>query len=97
MIFARQVEALAEKGDVCIGISTSGNSENVYKGLLAGYKKDAHLIGLLGNEGGKIALLDSTKIIIRYSNTARIQEMHILIGHIICEIEKTNCIIQRNI
>ena len=85
-IFSRQVEALANTDDLVIGISTSGNSNNVLQAL-----KDAKSLGcktaaLLGKDGGKIKNIVDLPLIIPSSNTARIQEAHILVGHMICEI-----------
>ncbi|GAB3938539.1 D-sedoheptulose 7-phosphate isomerase [Mucilaginibacter myungsuensis] len=83
-IFERQVEGLAVSGDVLIGISTSGNSPNVLKAIELGKAMGCKTIGLLGNDGGKIAGQCDIDITIPSKATARIQEMHILIGHIIC-------------
>jgi len=83
-IFERQVEGLAVAGDVIIGISTSGNSPNVLKGLVLGKAMGCKTIGFLGNNGGKIKEYCDVNLIIPSNVTARIQEMHILIGHIIC-------------
>ncbi len=85
-IFARQIEALANKGDLVIGISTSGNSENVIRGILKAKKIGCYTVGLLGKDGGKLKNLVDLAIIIPSNNTPRIQECHILIGHIACEI-----------
>lgn len=85
-IFVRQVEALAVEGDVLIGISTSGNSENVLLALKSGNEIGCHTIGLLGNNGGKIKDVADYPVIVPSSDTPRIQEMHMLIGHTICEI-----------
>jgi len=83
-IFERQVEGLAVEGDVIIGISTSGNSSNVLKGLALGKAIGCKTIGFLGNDGGKIKKHCDVNLTIPSNVTARIQEMHILIGHIIC-------------
>lgn len=83
-IFERQVEALAQPGDLLIGISTSGNSPNVINGLKAGKLKQCKLIGFSGNGGGAMKPLCDANIIIDSKITARIQEMHILVGHILC-------------
>jgi len=83
-IFSRQVEALAQAGDLLIGISTSGNSLNVVNGLNAGKLKQCKLVGLSGNNGGEMKAICDVNIIIDSTITARIQEMHILIGHILC-------------
>ena len=88
-IFSRQCEALVEKGDVVIGISTSGNSKNVEKGLNVSKKLGAITIGLLGSKGGTIKKYCNISIIINSSSTPRIQEAHRTIYHIICEeVEK---------
>ena len=86
MIFERQLEALAHKNDAVIGISTSGNSENVVRALKKANELGAETIGLLGNNGGKIKDIANLSIIIPSNDTARIQEVHITIGHIICEL-----------
>jgi D-sedoheptulose 7-phosphate isomerase len=84
-VFSRQVEAIAKPSDVVLGISTSGNSGNVFKALVAARQLDCRTIGLLGNDGGKIKDITDASIIIPSKNTARVQEMHILIGHLLCE------------
>lgn len=83
-IFSRQVEALCNKGDVAVGISTSGNSENVLQGLRAARERGAVTIGLGGGDGGRMKDLADYSIIVPSTMTARIQEMHILIGHMLC-------------
>jgi len=85
-IFERQVEALANKNDTVIGISTSGNSKNVIRAVNKANSIGAFTIGLLGNDGGKLKDAVNLPIIIPSNDTARIQEVHITIGHIICEI-----------
>ena len=84
-VFERQIEALGEKGDVVIGISTSGNSENVYRAMKLAKEIGLITIGLLGNDGGKIKNLSDIPLIVPSKNTPRVQETHITIGHIICE------------
>ena len=85
-IFSRQVEGLGEKGDVLVGITTSGNSENVINALGVANQKQMTTIGLLGKGGGKALSLVSEAIVIDSNTTARIQEMHITIGHILCDL-----------
>jgi len=85
-IFSRQCESLVSKGDVVIGISTSGNSENVVKGLRTSKKNGGLTIGLLGNKGGKIKNIVDISLIVKDSSVPRIQEAHRVIYHIICEI-----------
>jgi len=85
-IFSRQVEGLGVKGDVLVGITTSGNSENVLNALAIANQKQITTIGLLGKGGGKASSLASEAIVINSNTTARIQEMHITIGHILCDL-----------
>ena len=85
-IFSRQCESLVSKGDVVIGISTSGNSENVVKGLKTSSKNGGLTIGLLGNKGGKIKNIVDVSLIVKATSIPRIQEAHRVIYHIICEI-----------
>ena len=89
IIFSRQCESLVKKGDVCIGISTSGNSKNVINGLNTSKQNGAVTLALLGNDGGKIKNIVDISIIVNSNSTPRIQEVHRIIYHIICEqIEK---------
>ncbi|MFH1096797.1 MAG: D-sedoheptulose 7-phosphate isomerase [Candidatus Desantisbacteria bacterium] len=83
-IFSRQIEALAETDDVVIGISTSGNSPNVLKGIAMAKKNGAMTIGFTGKDGGKLKDMTDVCIVVPSSNTPRIQEAHITIIHIIC-------------
>lgn len=85
-VFARQVEALARPEDVLIAISTSGNSPNVLLAVEAAKKIGTKVIGLIGGNGGKMANLCDYIFTAPSNTTARIQEMHILVGHIWCEI-----------
>ena len=85
-IFSRQIEALGSKGDILIGISTSGNSENVIHAFEVAKQIGVTTIGLLGKGGGKGSLLVNQSIIVSSESTARVQEMHILIGHILCDL-----------
>ena len=85
-LFSRQIEGLGSKGDVLIGISTSGNSVNVLNALKSAKNIGIHTIGLLGNNGGKAKRIVDNSIIIPSKTTARIQEMHILVGHILCDL-----------
>ena len=84
-VFARQVEALAKKGDLIIGISTSGNSDNVIRAFQKGREMGCKTIGLTGKGGGKFNGQCDLNVIVPSDDTPRIQEMHILIGHIICQ------------
>ena len=85
-IFSRQCESLVSKGDIVIGISTSGNSENVVKGLRTSSKNGGLTIGLLGNKGGKMKNIVDISLIVKDTSIPRIQEAHRVIYHIICEI-----------
>jgi D-sedoheptulose 7-phosphate isomerase len=85
-VFARQVEGLVRPGDVCIGISTSGNSPNVLKGLEAARAIGAVAAGLSGRDGGAMVSLCEPLIVVPSAVTARIQEMHILLGHALCDL-----------
>jgi D-sedoheptulose 7-phosphate isomerase len=86
VIFSRQVEAIARKGDVLLGFSTSGNSENVIRAFKVANELGVVTIALLGNEGGRAKNQVRLAIVVPSEDTARIQEVHITIGHIICEI-----------
>ena len=85
-VFDRQVEALAVEGDLLLGISTSGNSTNVIKALELGKKLGCKTVGFTGRNGGEMNQVCDLNLIVPSDNTPRIQEMHILIGHIICQI-----------
>ncbi len=85
-VFERQVQALGQKGDILLGISTSGNSENIVKAFEKGKEKSLTLISLTGNKGGKLKGMSNINIDVDSNNTPRIQECHILAYHIICEI-----------
>ncbi|MGE5582064.1 MAG: SIS domain-containing protein [Bacillota bacterium] len=85
-IFYRQVEALVKKGDVVVGISTSGNSPNVLKAIAKAKEEGAYTIGMTGENGGTLNSICDLCIKVPSKVTARIQEAHILIGHIICEL-----------
>jgi len=86
VVFSRQCESLVCKGDVVIGISTSGKSKNVENGILMAKEKEAITIGLLGNDGGNLKNLVDVSLIVDSTETPRIQEVHRVIYHIICEI-----------
>ncbi len=85
-VFSRQVEALAQKGDVLIGISTSGNSANVFLALQEGRQLGCSLFGLSGNEGGAMNGVCDINLVVRTKNTPRVQEAHILIIHTLCQL-----------
>ena len=84
-VFARELSALGNEGDVFIPITTSGNSENIIEAVRVAYEKKIQTIGLTGNSGGKLdSLCDCIKV--PSDEVPRIQECHILIGHILCQI-----------
>lgn len=85
-VFSRQVEALVNEEDVVVGISTSGNSPNVIKALKVAKTKGARTIGLTGGSGGKLAEVADLVLIVPSDSIPRIQEAHITIGHIVCEL-----------
>jgi D-sedoheptulose 7-phosphate isomerase len=85
-VFARMLNGIGHDGDVLIGLSTSGNSENVVRAFKAAHEKGIITIGLTGEDGGRLAPLSDFLIRVPSSDTPRIQESHILIGHIICEL-----------
>ena len=85
-VFSRQCESLISKGDISIGISTSGNSSNVKKAIVTSKKMGATTIALLGNGGGQIKKYTDIPIIVESSSVPIIQEIHRIIYHIICEI-----------
>ena len=85
-VFSRQVEALVTDKDVVIGISTSGNSKSVVDAIALANRKGAKTIGLIGGDGGKLAKIAELTLIVPSDSTPRIQEAHITIGHIVCEI-----------
>jgi len=91
-VFRRQVEALCAKGDVVVGISTSGNSRNVCAALEAAQKIGAFTVALTGEEGGMMAKIAAATLCIASKDTARIQECHILCGHMLCDwVELSVC------
>ncbi|MDR1841349.1 MAG: D-sedoheptulose 7-phosphate isomerase [Holophagales bacterium] len=85
-VFARQVEALGRPGDLLIGISTSGNSENVVQAVKSAQALEIRTLGLLGRDGGRLNALMDDCLIVPDDVTARIQEVHIMVIHFWCEI-----------
>ena len=85
-VFARNVEGLGNEGDVLLAISTSGNSGNIVKAVEKAHQKKMFVIGLLGGTGGKLKGLVDLPIVIPSANIQRIQEGHITVAHIICEL-----------
>ncbi|MBP7227455.1 MAG: SIS domain-containing protein, partial [Aliarcobacter sp.] len=85
-VFDRQVEALANKGDLLIGISTSGNSKNVINALKVAREMGCKTLGLTGRDGGAMNELCNINLVVPSNDTPRIQEIHILFAHTICQI-----------
>jgi D-sedoheptulose 7-phosphate isomerase len=85
-IFAKQLRALGKEGDVAIGISTSGNSSNVIKAFEVAKEMGMKTVALTGNDGGMLAKIADISLTVPSTSTPRIQEAHILIGHILCEM-----------
>jgi len=86
VVFAKQIEALGRKNDVAIGISTSGKAKNVVLGIKQAKKMDLKTVVLAGGDGGELTRSADISLIVPSSITARIQETHITIGHIVCEL-----------
>ncbi|WP_456457005.1 D-sedoheptulose 7-phosphate isomerase [Thermovibrio sp.] len=88
-VFERQVDALGERGDVLLAISTSGNSENVVRAVKKAREKGLFTVGFLGKDGGTLKTLCHRSLIVKSNSTPRIQEVHITLGHVLCDfIEK---------
>jgi D-sedoheptulose 7-phosphate isomerase len=85
-VFARQVEAMVNAGDVVIAISTSGNSENILRGARSAKKRKAVVVGFTGEKGGKLKAECDVCLCVPSNDTPRIQEAHITVGHILCAI-----------
>jgi len=85
-VFERQVQSMVNANDVVIGLSTSGNSENVIRGLEAAKKIGAKTVGLTGIDGGRLPYVVDIVVKVPSNNTQRIQECHIMIGHLMCSI-----------
>ncbi|MDD5156423.1 D-sedoheptulose 7-phosphate isomerase [Sulfurimonas sp.] len=85
-IFSRQLEGMGQKGDIFIGISTSGNSKNIINAFERAKEKGITTVALVGKDGGDMAKIADISLIVPSDSTPRIQESHILIGHIMCDI-----------
>lgn len=90
VIYARLIEGIAKPGDVLVGMSTSGNSDNIVKAFEMAKSKQVVTIGFTGNSGGKMKAISDYLINVPSNDTPRIQESHILVGHIICELVESN-------
>jgi len=91
-IFSRQIESLCTEKDLVIGISTSGNSQNILNAIELSKQIGAKTIAFTGRDGGKLKSLVDLCLIAPSDNTARIQEAHILVGHILCDCVETACV-----
>jgi D-sedoheptulose 7-phosphate isomerase len=85
-VFSKQIEALGVKGDILLAISTSGSSANILSAIHAARKGELYTVGLTGGDGGKMRSLVDLPLVVESTSTPRIQEVHILAGHIICEL-----------
>ena len=90
VIYARLIEGITKPGDVLVGISTSGNSGNIVKAFEMAKTKQVVTIGFTGDKGGKMKAISDYLINVPSNDTPRIQESHILVGHIICELVESN-------
>ena len=90
VIYARLIEGITKPGDVLVGISTSGNSGNIVKAFEMAKTKQVITIGFTGEKGGKMKEISDYLINVPSNDTPRIQESHILVGHIICELVESN-------
>lgn len=86
MVFAKQVEALGRKGDILIGISTSGNSKNIVEAVKVAKEIGMFTVGFLGKDGGKLKDMVDKAFVVRSGSTARVQEVHLTLEHSICHI-----------
>lgn len=92
VVFAKQIEALGQKNDIAIGISTSGKAKSVAAGIRQAKKAGIKTIALTGGDGGELVKLADISLLIPSTVTARIQESHITVGHIVCElVEQAIC------
>jgi D-sedoheptulose 7-phosphate isomerase len=89
-VFARMLNSIGQEGDVLVGLSTSGNSENVVRAFKAAHEKGIITVGMTGQDGGRLAPLSDFILRVPSADTPRIQESHILIGHIICELVESS-------
>ncbi len=95
-VFARQLKALGRKGDIAIGISTSGNSSNIIRAFEVAKDIEMKTVALTGNDGGLMAKKADITLNVPSSSTPRIQETHILIGHILCEMVENQLFLKIN-
>jgi D-sedoheptulose 7-phosphate isomerase len=95
-IFSRQIEGLGHRGDIAIAISTSGNSDNVLNGVKKAKELGLITIGFTGSTGGLLGLLVDYHFNVPHRASARVQEIHIMLGHILCELVET-CLITKSV
>ena len=89
-VFSRQIASLGRKGDILIAISTSGNSSNILEGVKSARGMSIKVIGLTGQGGGKLAPVSDIAIVVPSNEVPRIQEVHIAVGHLICEYAESH-------
>jgi len=89
-VFSRQIESLGRKGDTLVAISTSGNSPNILQGVESAKRMGIKVIGLTGQGGGKLAPASDIAIVVPSEDVPRIQEVHIAVGHLICEYAESH-------
>lgn len=92
LVFARQIEGLGSAGDICIGLSTSGNSKNIFLALQAAKKINMKTVSIVGQEGGTIESVTDICLKLPSKDTPHIQEMTIMVGHILCEIVEASIV-----
>jgi len=85
-VFSKQIQALGVEGDILLAISTSGNSNNILSAVRTAKEKGLYTVGLIGGDGGKMLTLVDLPLVVESNHTPRIQETHILAGHLICEL-----------
>jgi len=85
-VFSKQIQALGIEGDILLAISTSGNSKNILSAIMTAKEKGLYTVGLIGGDGGKMLTLVDLSLVVVSNETPRVQETHILAGHLICEL-----------
>lgn len=85
-VFSKQIQALGVEGDILLAISTSGNSKNILSAIRTAKEKHLYTVGLIGGDGGEMVTLVDLSLVVKSKQTPRVQETHILTGHIICEL-----------
>jgi phosphoheptose isomerase len=96
-VFSRQIEAFGQPGDIAIGLSTSGNSPNVIAALKQARTQKLMTIGLAGKDGGQLRHCSDIPLVVACANTARVQECHITIAHLICELVENDLFAQKSV